>query len=130
EVRVRRARISAQAARDPRVRVADTAARSCRRATPEAQPDARARGPSRRRGPRLAFTMRIVMTLMVRDEADIIDLQIAYHLAAGVDFVIVTDHESEDGTSEVLERYARQGVLHRIPVTSPFKRQAEWVTRM
>jgi len=68
--------------------------------------------------------------LMVRDEADIIDLQIAYHLAAGVDFVIVTDHESEDGTSEVLERYARQGVLHRIPVTSPFKRQAEWVTRM
>ena len=70
------------------------------------------------------------MTLMVRDEADIIDLQIAFHLAAGVDFVIVTDHESRDGTTEILERYAGQGVLHRIPVSSPVKRQSEWVTRM
>jgi glycosyl transferase family 2 len=70
------------------------------------------------------------MTLMVRDEADIIDLQIAFHLAAGVDFVIVTDHESRDGTTEILERYARQGVLHLIPVSSPVKKQSEWVTRM
>jgi hypothetical protein len=70
------------------------------------------------------------MTLMVRDEADIIDLQIAFHLASGVDFVVVTDHESEDGTTEILERYARRGILHRIPVSSPTKRQSEWVTRM
>jgi hypothetical protein len=74
--------------------------------------------------------MRIVMTLMVRDEIDLIDLQIAFHLAAGVDFVVVTDHESVDGTTEILEEYARQGVLHRIPVSSPVKRQSEWVTRM
>lgn len=70
------------------------------------------------------------MTLMVRDEADIMDLQIAFHLAAGVDFLIVTDHESRDGTTDILERYVRQGVLHRIPVSSPVKRQSEWVTRM
>jgi Glycosyl transferase family 2 len=76
------------------------------------------------------WIIRIVMTLMVRDEADIIDLQIAFHLAAGVDFVIVTDHESRDGTSEILERYVSKGVLHRLPVTSPVKRQAEWVTGM
>jgi hypothetical protein len=74
--------------------------------------------------------MKIAMTLMVRDEVDIIDLQIAFHLAAGVDYLIVTDHESVDGTSEILDRYARQGVLHLIPVTSPIKRQAEWVTNM
>jgi len=74
--------------------------------------------------------MRIAMTLMVRDEIDIIDAQIAFHLAAGVDFVVVTDHESEDGTTEVLERYAEQGVLQLIRVSSPVKRQAEWVTRM
>ena len=70
------------------------------------------------------------MTLMVRDEADIIDLQIAFHLAAGVDFIIVTDHDSRDGTTDILERYVRHGVLHRIPVSSPVKRQSEWVTRM
>jgi hypothetical protein len=74
--------------------------------------------------------MRIVMTLMVRDEADIIERQIDFHRAAGVDFFIVTDHESRDGTSEILERYAAEGILHRIPVVSPAKRQAEWVTRM
>jgi len=74
--------------------------------------------------------MRIVMTLMVRDEIDIIERQLDFHLAAGVDFFIVTDHESADGTSEILERYARRGLLHRIPVVSPAKRQAEWVTEM
>jgi hypothetical protein len=74
--------------------------------------------------------MRIVMTLMVRDEADIIERQIDFHRAAGVDFFVVTDHESRDGTSEILQRYAEEGILHRIPVVSPAKRQAEWVTRM
>jgi glycosyl transferase family 2 len=76
------------------------------------------------------LAVKIVMTLMVRDEADIIERQLDFHLAAGVDFFIVTDHESEDGTSDLLEQYARKGVLHRIPVASPVKRQAEWVTRM
>lgn len=74
--------------------------------------------------------MRLVMTLMVRDEADIIERQIDFHRAAGVDFFIVTDHESRDGTSEILERYAADGILYRIPVVSPAKRQAEWVTHM
>ena len=74
--------------------------------------------------------MKIVMTLMVRDEADIIDTLIEFHLASGVDFIVATDHDSADGTSEILERYAGGGVLHRLAVSSPVKRQAEWVTRM
>jgi hypothetical protein len=74
--------------------------------------------------------MKIVMTLMVRDEADIIERQLDFHLAAGVDFFVVIDHESVDGTSEILGRYARRGVLHRIPVVSPVAHQAEWVTGM
>ena len=51
------------------------------------------------------------MTLLARNEADIVDAQIAFHLHAGVDFVVATDNGSGDGTLEILERYARGGVL-------------------
>ena len=60
--------------------------------------------------------MRLVQTLVVRDETDVVDTQISYHLNAGVDFVIASDHESRDGTTEILESYARDGHLRRIPV--------------
>ena len=42
--------------------------------------------------------MKIVMTLLARDERDIVEQHLAFHLAAGVDLVIVTDHASSDGT--------------------------------
>ena len=74
--------------------------------------------------------MKLVMTLLVRDEADIVDAQIAYHLGAGVDFVVATDNRSEDETTEILERYARDGVLHLIREPGDDLRQSEWVTRM
>ena len=74
--------------------------------------------------------MKLVMTLLARDEADIVDAQIAYHLHAGVDFVVATDNRSEDGTTEILERYAREGVLHLIHEAGDDLRQSEWVTRM
>ena len=70
------------------------------------------------------------MTLLVRDEADIVDAQIAFHLDAGVDFVIATDHRSNDGTTEILERYERQGGLRLIRERDEEVRQSEWVTRM
>ena len=58
--------------------------------------------------------MKLVMSLVVRDDADILDAQIAYHLNAGVDFVIATDHESRDGSAEILESYATAGYVHRV----------------
>jgi Glycosyl transferase family 2 len=73
--------------------------------------------------------VRLVETLVVRDEADIVDAQIAYHLNAGVDFVIASDHESRDGTTEILEAYARRGYLRRIPVSGEV-RESEWRTTM
>ena len=74
--------------------------------------------------------MTLVLTLLVRDEADIVDAQIAYHLNAGVDFVVATDNRSADGTTEILERYASEGVLQLIREPGDDLRQTEWVTRM
>jgi hypothetical protein len=74
--------------------------------------------------------MKLVLTLLARDEADIIDAQVAFHLNAGVDFVIATDNASEDGTTEILESYARQGCLYLIREPAEGLRQGEWVTRM
>ena len=72
----------------------------------------------------------LVMTLLVRDEVDIVDSQIAFHLNAGVDFVIATDHRSQDGTTDVLERYSREGHLHLIREEDVEYREPEWRTRM
>jgi len=74
--------------------------------------------------------MNLVMTLLVRDESDVVDAQITFHLNAGVDFVIATDHNSEDGTTEILESYARDGYLRLIREDADEVRQSEWVTRM
>ena len=74
--------------------------------------------------------MKLVMTLLVRDEADIVDAQIAFHLDTGIDFVVATDNRSEDGTTEILERYEREGHLHLIREPGEDLRQTEWVTRM
>jgi len=74
--------------------------------------------------------MKLVMTLLARDEADIVDAQVAYHLHAGIDHVIATDNASSDGTTEILERYERAGCLSLLREPAEDMRQDEWVTRM
>jgi Glycosyl transferase family 2 len=73
--------------------------------------------------------MRLIQTLVVRDEVDIVEAQVAYHLNAGVDFVIATDHESEDGTTEILEAFERDGCLRLIRARGQM-READWRTQM
>ena len=74
--------------------------------------------------------MKLVMTLLARDEADVVESWLAFHLNAGADFVIATDNRSQDGTTEILERYAREGHVHLIHEPGEDLRQDEWVTRM
>jgi hypothetical protein len=74
--------------------------------------------------------MKLVMTLLARDEADVIDAQIDFHLNAGVDLVIATDNLSQDGTTDILERYAKTGQLHLIREAGEYLRQADWITQM
>jgi glycosyl transferase family 2 len=74
--------------------------------------------------------MNLVMTVLCRNEEDIIGTHIAYHLQRGVDFVIATDNASEDATPMILEEFRRQGRLHLIREPALTHDQAVWVTRM
>ena len=74
--------------------------------------------------------MNLVMTLLVRDEEDIIETNIEYHLAQGVDLIIATDNKSVDSTTEILRKYEALGVLHYIYEGSDDYSQHKWVTKM
>jgi hypothetical protein len=74
--------------------------------------------------------MKLVMTLLVRDEEDILATHIEFHLSRGVDFFIATDNLSADATPEILAHYERRGVLRTIRESSDDYSQHAWVTRM
>jgi hypothetical protein len=73
---------------------------------------------------------RIVMTLLVRNEADIIRHSLDFHLAQGVDHFLIMDHGSEDGTVDVLREFADRGLAHVMQQPDPGYRQSAWVTAM
>ncbi len=70
------------------------------------------------------------MTLLVRDEEDIIRTNIDYHFAQGVDFILATDNLSRDRTPSILREYERAGKLKFILETDDTYAQGVWVTRM
>ena len=74
--------------------------------------------------------MTTVLTLMVRDEADIIAAMLEHHLAHGIDRILVTDNGSVDGTREILAEYARVAPVTVFDDPEHRKQQAEVVTRM
>lgn len=73
---------------------------------------------------------KLVMTLMVRDEVDIIVPMLEHHLAQGVDLIIATDNGSVDGTREILEAYAATGRLELHDYLQHDKNQSAVVSGM
>ena len=74
--------------------------------------------------------MKLVMTLLVRDESDIIRENIEFHRAQGVDFIIAMDNLSQDSTPYILKEYEEQRVLYYIAQHDDDYNQAAWVTYM
>lgn len=74
--------------------------------------------------------MQIVMTLLVRDEQDVIRENIDFHLSQGVDFFIATDNRSVDTTAKILREYEKKGRLRYLYEGADDYQQCEWVTRM
>ncbi|MBI2464640.1 glycosyltransferase family 2 protein [Candidatus Shapirobacteria bacterium] len=71
---------------------------------------------------------KLVMTLVTRDEDDILEKNICFHLNHGVDFIVAVNNGSKDSTRHVLEKYARIGLLAYKNVPEHTKEQSRWVT--
>ena len=74
--------------------------------------------------------MTLVLTLLCRDEADILEPMLRFHLERGVDLIIATDNGSVDGSLEILQRFERGGRLRLLQEPEHTHDQAVWVTRM
>jgi glycosyltransferase involved in cell wall biosynthesis len=74
--------------------------------------------------------MKIVLTLLVRDEEDILRENIEFHLAHGVDEIVLMDNLSVDGTAEIAREFERAGALHYLFQPQDDYSQARWVTEM
>jgi hypothetical protein len=74
--------------------------------------------------------MKVVMTLLVRDEQDVLRDNLEFHFAHGVDEVILMDNRSVDGTAEIAREYERAGCLHYLFQPQDDYSQGRWVTDM
>ena len=73
----------------------------------------------------------VYMTLYVKDEEDIIESNIKFHMSLGIDGILVTDNGSTDSTMEILKKYQEKGWIKEIIVnTSTTHPQAICVDKM
>lgn len=74
--------------------------------------------------------MKLVLTLLVRDEIDIIKSMLDFHLSQGIDQIIITDNGSIDGTFEVCKAYENSHPV--VVLTEPASdfSQHRWVSKM
>lgn len=70
------------------------------------------------------------MSILVKDEADVIEDNIRYHSRVGVDCFIVMDNGSTDGTREILQKLSNEFNLHIIDQPDNNFQQSKWVTEM
>ncbi len=74
--------------------------------------------------------MKIVMTFLVKNEIDIVERNLRFHLDSFVDQIIVTDNGSTDGTRELLADYAKTKDVVLLDEAGDNYDQSRWVTRM
>lgn len=73
---------------------------------------------------------RLVMTILCRNEFDIIEANIRTHAKHGVDAFVVMDNGSTDGTREILAKLAEEYELHIIDQPSQTYQQAKWMKQL
>lgn len=74
---------------------------------------------------------RLIMTLLVKNEEEMLELNLRFHHMMGVDGFIITDNNSTDRTPQIIDDYRRRGwVLEVINETATDYEQKRWVDRM
>ncbi len=74
---------------------------------------------------------RLIMTLLVKNEAALLEGNILFHKAMGVDAFIITDNNSTDSTPDIIQKYVDKGwVVESIKEHGTDYRQKKWVDRM
>ena len=74
---------------------------------------------------------KLVMTLLVKNEAKRLEENLRFHHAMGVDHFIITDNNSTDGTTDIIRRYRELGwVVEYIEERHTNYDQKRWVDRM
>jgi hypothetical protein len=74
--------------------------------------------------------VKIIMTLLVRDAEGLLRDNLDFHLRKGVDFFLITDNGSKDGTSRIIAEYVAAGLAESIVEPRDDYSQGRWVTRM
>lgn len=72
--------------------------------------------------------MKLVMTILVKNEADIIENNIRFHADQGVDAFLVMDNNSDDDTPAILERLKNEYDITVVHDESMEYQQAQWMT--
>lgn len=71
------------------------------------------------------------MTLLVKNEEELLPLNLEFHRSMGVDGFIITDNNSTDSTPQIIEEYKKRGwVLEVIDEHATDYNQKHWVDRM
>lgn len=74
---------------------------------------------------------RIIMTLLVKNEETLLEQNLIFHKAMGVDAFIITDNNSTDSTPDIIKKYKEKGwVVEIINETATNYEQKKWVDRM
>lgn len=73
---------------------------------------------------------RLVMTILCRNEVDIIEANIRLHAMLGVDAFVVMDNGSTDGTREILAELEKEFDLTVIDQPSQTYQQAKWMLQL
>lgn len=80
---------------------------------------------------RINTSPRLIMTLLVKNEESMLEENLRFHKAMGVDGFIITDNNSTDHTPEIIRKYQQMGwVKEVIEETATNYEQKAWVDRM
>lgn len=74
--------------------------------------------------------MKITMTLLVRNEEDLLEDNVWFHRNQGVDSFIVMDNLSEDRTPQIIQSLAREIEIEHLTQSDDTYSQSDWLTDM